>query len=489
MLNHFQPEKTTWSVLVLTILLVSLTGCTLNTATGKRQLTLIDEQQEISMGQEYNQTVLGQYGLYQDEKVQNYVKELGHKLAAVCERPNLPWEFYVIDDDTVNAFAVPGGYIYLTRGILAHFNSEAQLATVMGHEIGHVTARHSVEQISRAQLAQLGVGIAMVASENFREYAGLAQLGLGVLFLKFSRDDESQSDKLGMRYLLKAGYDPREAPKVFEMLGKHSAAQGYGRLPEWQATHPSPDRRAAKMTERVKRLPVEKQTGTVNREKFLDMINGITFGSDPTQGYSIGSTFYHPGMAFQMDFPKDWQIVNQAQMVAGVSPKEDAYVLLQLAQGKSVYEAEQNFFSQEGIQKGASWGNGFTQFTVTPQSDAMGNTSTPMQGTVGFINHRGIIFQLASCTSSDQWFLYNQPMQQALFSFRQLTNRTYLDVQAKRIEIVKLNRPMTLQEFNRSYPSTIQLEELAVLNGVDVQSKLDKGTLVKRVTGADPPTQ
>ena len=467
--------------------LIIAAACTFNPATGRRQFSLIGEQQEIAMGKQYDKGVTAEFGLYPDEELQKYVQDIGHRMAAVSERPNLPWQFKVVDDDTVNAFAVPGGFIYMTRGILAHFNSEAQLATVMGHEIGHVTAKHSVEQISRAQLAQLGVGVAMVASEEFRKYSGLAELGLGILFLKFSRDDESQSDDLGMRYLVRTGYDPHEAPRVFEMLERHGEVQGQARLPEWQATHPSPDRRAARLTEVIQTLPPEQQTGTIGRQTYLDRLDGMTFGKDPRQGYSVGSTFYHPDMAFRMDFPKDWKIINQRQLVAGVNSDQNAFVVLTLAQGKTPSEAEQAFFNQEGITRGQQWRRGFRHFEVTPQVDAAGNSPPPIRGTVGFKAHEGQVFRMICYTSADKMKTFSNQMYRSLPSFKRLTDKRYLNVHAKKLKIAKLTRTMSLEQFNRQNPSTIELDALAVLNGVEASEVLPKGTLVKRIVGKDPP--
>jgi predicted Zn-dependent protease len=205
-----------------------MAGCSMNPATGQRQLALIGEQQEIALGQQSAESALAQFGRYDDAELQEYVAGVGQRLAAASERPNLPWSFTVVDDPVVNAFALPGGPIFVTRGILAHFGSEAELASVLGHEIGHVTARHSVEQMSTAQLANLGLGVAMIASESFRPYAGLAAQGLQLMFLKFSRDDESQSDELGLRYMTRTGYDPNEMPKMFATLDRISAAQGEG---------------------------------------------------------------------------------------------------------------------------------------------------------------------------------------------------------------------------------------------------------------------
>ncbi len=199
-------------------------GCSVNPATGKRQLSLIPESQEIAMGQQYDQQAAGSLGLYDDPELAAYVSALGKELAATSERPDLPWTFRVVDDPTVNAFALPGGYIYVTRGILAHLESEAELAGVVGHEIGHVTARHSVNQISKQQLAGLATMGAMIAKPELQQFGGLAETGLGLMFLKFGRDDERQSDDLGLRYLQRANYDPRPMADVMEMLDLVSSA-------------------------------------------------------------------------------------------------------------------------------------------------------------------------------------------------------------------------------------------------------------------------
>src|SRR5687768_9342800 len=229
--------------LAAAVSLALISGCATNPATGRRQIMLVGEAQEIAMGQEADQEVASSLGLYPDEALQAYVAGLGKALAATGERPSPPWTFRVVDDPVVNAFALPGGYIYVTRGIMAHLNSEAELAAVLGHEIGHVTARHTANQISKQQVAQLGLAVAMVASSDVGRYAAVAQQGLGALFLKFSRDDERQADELGLRYLQRTDHDPRQMPAVFSMLERVSAADSAGALPEWLATHPSPENR------------------------------------------------------------------------------------------------------------------------------------------------------------------------------------------------------------------------------------------------------
>jgi predicted Zn-dependent protease len=208
------------------LFLLALTGCATNPATGQKEFSLVSEGQEVSMGQEGDKAVQAEYGVYDDPALNAYVDGIGKKLAAVSERPNLEWHFRVVDSPVVNAFALPGGYIYVTRGILAVCNSEAQIAGVLGHEIGHVTARHSARQITRSQLAQVGLGLGSIFVEGFSPYGQAASVGLQLLFLKYSRGDETQADELGVRYASRAGYDPREIPATYSALKRLAEKSG-----------------------------------------------------------------------------------------------------------------------------------------------------------------------------------------------------------------------------------------------------------------------
>src|SRR3989475_12577065 len=266
---------------LVALVAVVVVGCAVNPATGARQLMLISESQEIAMGRDYDQQVAASIGLYADTAWQRWIQQFGARLAATSERPNLPWTFHVVDDPVVNAFALPGGYIYVTRGILAHLNSEAELGGVVGHEIGHVTARHSVGQLSKQQLAQLGLAVGSIASPEFGRYAGLAGQALGVLFLKYSRDNERQADDLGLRYMRRVNYDPREMPHVFELLTRVSQVQGGGRVPEWLATHPDPENRRGRIEQEIAALPQNFSGVAVNRDAYLRRLDGPVVGRNP----------------------------------------------------------------------------------------------------------------------------------------------------------------------------------------------------------------
>ena len=232
-----------------------LSTCATNPVTGKKELSFVSESQEISMGRDYAGQVSQEMGVYPDSAVQRYVSNLGKELAVRTERPKLPWTFTVMDDPQVNAFALPGGFIFITRGIMTHMNSEAELATVVGHEIGHVTARHSVQQMTRQQLAQIGLVAGAIASDKIAQNMGAISQGLGVLFLKYGRDDESQADGLGFRYALNDDYDVRRMVDMFEILQRVSASAGQ-RIPEWQSTHPDPGNRIEATEARLKRVTV-----------------------------------------------------------------------------------------------------------------------------------------------------------------------------------------------------------------------------------------
>jgi predicted Zn-dependent protease len=477
-----KKQRTKWTRWAGSCLLI-IAACTMNPATGERQLTLMSEAQEIQMGAQAHPEVLASFGAYEDPKWQTYIQELGAKIAAISERPDLNWTFTVLDDPVVNAMALPGGYVYLNRGILAHFNSEAELVSVLGHEIGHVTARHSVEQMSRAQLAQLGLGVVASVGEKFRQFAGLAGQGVGILFLKFGRDDENQSDTLGLRYMTRAGYDPHEMPKVFATLDRVSESQGLRATPQWLSTHPDPGNRIGNIEARIGRLPPDLQQGAIGRDSYMERLSGIVFGDDPRQGYTIGQTYYHPELAFKIDFPDEWRIINQRQAVGALSPNRDAAVVLTLSDEDSPQTAFDAFFGQQGIQRGPSRGRNIYAFRAYNAETGEGRA----EGLIGYQSHGGRLYQLIAYTGLDTWNSYGDTMHRSLTSFAEVTNRRYLEVTPATIDVVTLPQSMNLTEFVRRFPSTVDIQQLAIINGVDVDTVMDPGTLVKRVVGGELP--
>ena len=318
--------------LPLAIALLLAAGCATNPVTGHRQFSLVSPEQELQMGREGFPAVVAEYGVYEDSTVQRYVSGIGMRLAKVSHLPNLEWHFTVIDDPAVNAFAMPGGYIYVTRGILAHLNSEAQLAGVLGHEIGHVTARHSAQQLSQQQVAGLGLGVASLFSRTVARYGQAAQQALGLMFLKYSRDHETEADQLGVDYATKAGYDPAEIPATYAMLKRVSDRAGQ-RLPGYLSTHPDPGDREVRTGE-LARLARAGKTGLlVRRDEYLHQVDGIVFDNDPRGGYFEGDRFFHPELALVITFPAGWQYQNTHSAVTGSAANQQAGMQVSLATG------------------------------------------------------------------------------------------------------------------------------------------------------------
>ncbi|HEX2091151.1 MAG TPA: M48 family metalloprotease [Longimicrobiaceae bacterium] len=470
-----------WKLSAALVLAASLAGCATNPVTGRPQLALISESQEVQMGAQAAQEVQQTIGLVDDAALQQYVHGIGTRLAARSERPSLPWTFRVVDDPTPNAFALPGGYIFVTRGLLGLMEDEAELSSVLGHEIGHVTARHQVTQISRAQLAQLGLGIGSILVPELQQFGEVAGLGMNLLFLKYGRDAENQADDLGFRYALTEGYDVREMAEVFAALQRVGEREGRSPLPSWLQTHPNPGERIRRTGERVAALNRPLQGLRVGEAEYLGRIDGLVYGENPRNGFFRGGVFLHPDLRFRLDFPQGWRTQNLPQAVVAVSPQQDAMIQLTLGQG-SPDAAAQRFFSRQGLQPGQAG-----RETVNGLPAVVGYFRAQTQqgvvdGVAAFVSHAGRTYEIVAFTPTGRFAPYDRLFRQTLGSFGPLTDPQALAAQPNRIDVVRLDRAMTLVEFNRRYPSAVPLAELAVINGVEGEtSPLPAGSLVKRV--------
>ena len=467
--------------LALPALLLGI-ACSTNPATGKRQLNLYSEQQEVAMGRQYNQQVEQQIGLYDDPELQRYLDRLGKSLAARSERPELPWTFAVVDDASINAFALPGGFIYVTRGLMSHVSSEAELAGVLGHEIGHVTGRHQVNQLSKQQLTQLGLTLGMILTPEARQYGDIANLAGGLLFLKFGRDDERQADDFGLRYLQSAGYPAQAMGEVFGLLSRVSRAEGegQGRLPSWLATHPDPEERRARMETQYASLPDSATSPAWRREPYLDRMDGVVYGPDPRQGFFQRGVFYHPELRFRIETPRGWRGVNQRQAVVWQPPQKDALFVLTLAEERDPRRAAQKFFAQQGIAAVGDLPRGIAATGAEFQAQTQQGV---LQGAVGFLEHQGRVFQLLGFAQPGDWRRYGDEIARAMASFERESDSEVLRAQPMRVDVVKLDRAMTLAEFDRRYPSTVPLQKVALLNNLEPNTALRAGDEVKRVVG------
>ncbi len=314
---------------------INLGGCATNPVTGGADFVLMSEAQEIQLGRGSDPKIREQYGVYDDDKLQAYVQQVGERVAARSHRPQLKYRFTVLDSPDVNAFALPGGYIYITRGIMSYLNSEAELAAVLGHEVGHVTARHSVRQYSAATAGQVLTSILLRSQAGQDLFNVLGQ----ALLSGYGRDQELEADRLGAQYLARTGYDPDAMIEVVGVLKnqeqfENQRAKAENREPRNYhgvfASHPSADQR---LQEVVAEARTVKAAGTtrVERNEYLRQIDGMIFGDSAKAGIRKGSGFYHRDLNFAVQFPAGWRLENSPTAVVAQSPNSDALVLMRTA--------------------------------------------------------------------------------------------------------------------------------------------------------------
>jgi predicted Zn-dependent protease len=482
--NHFLG-----SIITSFIVLSLFTSCAVNPVSGKKQLALMSEADEIALGAQSDPQIIAEYGLYPDSSLQRFIREKGLAMTRISHRPNLDWQFRVLDSDVINAFAVPGGYVYFTRGILAHMNNEAQFAGVLGHEIGHITARHSVSQQTQGLLTQLGLMAAIIVSPEVAQFANELSQGAQLLTLKFGRDDETQSDELGVLYSSKVGYDAREMAKFFLTL-QRSKPKDASELPEFLSTHPDPGNRYERVTQLANQYQKQNKVTNliVGQPNYFKEIEGIVHGTDPRQGYLENGIFYHPELRFQFSTPSGWQYKNAPSHVLFAPPNGDGMAYLTLAKGNNAQEAAQAFQQQYKIQLTDSRNttiNGLQASLImgdqvqpqNPQTGAQGGT---VRIVAAFIQHNGLVYQIIGAGSLQSFQNYFPAFQNLYSSFKTITDPAKLNIKPERIAFVTTPRSGTFAQFltSQKIPES-RFDEYALLNGLLLTDQVPAGQKIK----------
>jgi predicted Zn-dependent protease len=475
-----------WRAPIIAVVAALAAGCAVNPATGERQFSLMSEAQEIQVGQQQDVQVRKDMGVYDDTGLQQYVSGVGLKLAQVSERPDLAWHFTVVDSPAVNAFALPGGYIYITRGILPYLDNEAQLAGVLGHEIGHVTARHAATQYSRQVGAGLGLIVGTIFVPEARPFTDLGQAGLGVLFLKYGRDDELQADSLGVRYASRAGWDPEGVPAMLTTLARIENTSDSRGVPNWLQTHPpAPDR-----VERVEAAVSQAETGRTsfasNRDGFLRHLDGLMYGDNPAQGIVRGSQFLHPGLRFAIDFPQGWNVTNQPTEVVAQQQGGKAVMLLQTidgAGGRPPRDVAETTMRNAGFRAVSGSGrtiHGLDAF-VGLYSGSMSDVGT-VSMRAAHIAHENAMYFVAGIAPSGVFDGVSDAFGAAIESFRPLGRAEAESIRASRIDFYTARAGDTWQSIaEREGRGVVKATTLAIMNGHDVNGEPRAGDRLKIV--------
>jgi predicted Zn-dependent protease len=411
----------------------------------------------------------------------------------VSHRSKLPFHFRVVDSPVVNAFAVPGGYVYFTRGILAHFNNEAQMMGVLGHEIGHVTARHGAESYTKGVLAQIGLIVGMVASSKFAQFGEVASQGVQLLMLKNSRANESQSDKLGVEYSSKTGYDAREMALFFLTLQRLSDKSG-ARIPNFLSTHPDPGERHTKV-DLMARGFQQKKPGTysVNRDEYLRRLEGMVYGDDPKQGFVENNVFYHPELKFQLPIPAKWTTQNTPQQFAAASPEGDAMVILKLSAEKTPSAAAAAFITNNKlVQKDSKQTtvNGLpavaiiAEQAVTQQAQqgVARQAESPIRIAAHFIQYNGLVYEVLGVSETKHWDQHSLDFGASLKGFAPLTDASKLNVKPEVVRIKTVSQAQNFGDALRSFGvAASRFDEFSILNGMKLTDSVKSGMLIKIV--------
>ena len=465
--------------------------CAVNPVTGKKEIMLVSEAQELAMGQQADPGIIANFGLYNDERLQTFINEKGKQMGAISHRPNLDYQFRILDSPVVNAFAVPGGYVYFTRGIMAHFNNEAEFAGVLGHEIGHITARHSAAQMSKQQLYG-GLFVAgMIVSEDFRQMSELGQQALGLLFLKFGRDDESQSDELGVDYSTQVGYDSHEMANFFGVLHRIQQKAGVN-IPTFQSTHPDPVDRFNKVHQMSDAYQQAYNASNlkVNRDSYLRMIDGMVYGEDPRQGYVKYNTFFHPELRFHFPVPPNWQIVNTPQMVQMASTDGKALMFLTLSQQSTLQAAAQETVEQDGLQvieATETTVNGLPAYAMIStlaqqQQQPQQQQQQDLRILTYLIQYNGLIYKFHGLTRTPDFNTYYRTFTNTMANFDVLTDPARINVTPDVIQIAQVSRAESLgSALNRMRLNQDAMEEMAILNNMELTTQLNPGMLIKTI--------
>ncbi len=474
--------------LVLTAVVVVI-SCAVNPVTGKNQLVLMSESQEIAQGAQYDPQVVAQFGVYKDDPLLAFVQGKTTEMGKVSHRPNLEYHVKVLDTPVVNAFAVPGGYIYLTRGILAQLNNEAELAGIIGHEMGHINARHSLTQQAKQQVGQILVMGGALASKKFAAYANYALSGMQLLYLKFSRDDERQADQLGAIYSTRVGYDAHKMADFFKTLYKMQMAEEQSGVPTFLSTHPDPGDRYNTVNKYATKLQDSIKPGNkwlVNGDSYLNLVNGIVYGADPRQGYVEGNTFYQPEMKFKFSFPTGWALENQPSQVNIAPTDGNALIIFGLSSQSSIADAEKSTAESLSLKTQQSKNvtvNGLSAIEAiskqASQNSSTGAVDTNMVLSY-YINYNNSCMVFHGVASKDNFKNFSDKFKSTMQSFDKLTDPSKINVKPKKLLVKKAPKAGTLSDtFTALGVKKDDMANLALLNEMELTDNVAAGKLIK----------
>lgn len=480
------------------IVLMVIPSCVVQESaiTGTKRAYAYSWDQEVQIGSEVDKEIISEFGLYEDERLNDYYVSMSEEILQnshmraedTAQRfQETDFTFRILDSPVVNAFALPGGYVYVTRGLMAHMNNEAQIAVVIGHEIGHVAARHASQRGLQQMVGQLAVvGGALLGQELLglpgETILNISSQAAQLIFLSYSRNHERESDRLGVEYAAKTGYAAEEGAAFFTSLKRISERSGQS-IPNLLSTHPDPgerERQIPRMADEWREEGFDQPN--LNTERYMEMMDGIIYGENPRNGFVEEDIFNHPDMEFTFPVPSGWRVINQPSQVAMISPENDAAMIFRLdSESSTARESVQKFLSNNEIetedQESVATETGIpayqANFTVSDESDQLGVN-------VYALEYGGRIFRFLNYTELSRFEGYISDFRSTTTGFDRLTDERILNIKPVRLRIVQADRNRPFRDFlPNQLPMNITVDDLAIINQVYPDDVVEAGRYLK----------
>ncbi len=476
--------------LLLITVLANLAGCATNPVTGDQDFVLMSEQEEISLGRNYHKQILQEMPAYKDPALTAYVNQVGQRVARVSHRAELDFHFTVVDSPQVNAFALPGGYVYVNRGLLAYLDSEAELAAVLGHEVGHVTARHGVRQQSASTAAGVA-GAILQATTGVQGSQDLFNVFGKAILSGYGREHELESDRLGAQYLARAGYDPQAMLDVIGVLKNQEIwakqlAREKGTAPANYhgvfASHPDNDRRLQEVVGEASHLKTS-NTPRIGRQEYLQQMEGLTYGPGEDEGVVRGNRFLHKPLNFGLTFPERWKIANQTDRLIATDPGQKGFIEITI-DPRPAKLTPARFMKKKGLKDlrgGSAFKVGkFSGYTGTaPVKISQGQRLARF--TVLFDDNNAFLFSGVSIDPRQRQKFDKQFLAIAR-SFRRLSAAERKQASARHLHLVKAKAGTRMADLARKSPLREHAEEqLRLLNNLYPEGEPEAGQTLKLV--------
>lgn len=487
------------SLILITLLFTFSNSCVVQQSpvTGVNRAYAYSWNQEVRIGREVDAEIVAEFGYYDDQKIQDYFTELSELIlenshmrreGTADQFRNTEFTFRVLDSPVVNAFALPGGFVYVTRGLMVHMNNEAQLAVVIGHEIGHVAARHASQRGLQQMVglvvvlggAILGQELLGLPGESILNLSGTAAQ---LLFLRNSREHERESDRLGVEYAAKSGFVAAEGAAFFTTLRRLSERAGQT-LPSFLSTHPDPGQREQSIPELARVWEERGFSQTrINTREYLEHIEGMTYGDNPRNGFTEDGFYYHPELQFQFAYPEGWQLINQPTRVVAVNPDRDAVMILRIDhESSTARESVQSFLSTNNIEpeseralRSSGRYPGYEALFVIEEENG-----DRLKVQLYAVEFQDRVYRFVNYTDEEKFDQYGMDFTLSVASFNSISDPSILSVRPVTIAIQEVERSTTLREFlPAQLPMQIEAEEVAILNQLSLDQTIEAGRLIK----------